>query len=326
MKNPISLADYLEDEVVPQSKAPEFYTLDSFDAIGMDQLRVEFMRISPSYAYVSGASGSQSSKIKKFQQCFASDSGEVGQSVSELRQRLSAIQKTHSEYGSIDKPVIDWYRAKGRYIFDNWTNRRNVKLLGISKHEDGKDLNNPAVMQEALRYIKLITTDADWPKTMLLAIPFDLPKNDAKRQTALLLDAYYDWVFQFKGLKYRQKKELAGVRERPDALVRKLKVLICKAFYPELPLWKIGLMANICPKKKEEFLNLDDARSKISLRPEIATLTSRALRQGQYIAEHAAMDSFPVPEKIAIPYCEWSDVKDRILRAYPKLKVPEYAA
>ena len=57
------------------------------------------------------------------------------------------------------------------------------------------------------------------------------------------------------------------------------------------------------------------------MRPEIATLTSRAIRQGQYIAEYAAMDVFPESKKISIPIYDWHEVRERVLCAYPELTV-----
>lgn len=322
LQNLTSLADYLGDAEGAPSSAPEFYDLDSFNAIDMDYLRIEFMRISPSYAFVSSASGTAASKLKQFKQGFEGNTG-LSMLEDDLKVRYTAVQKAFKDYGNIDGDIVDWYRKQGRNVFDNWTNRRDVKFLGITNYKEGRNLSDPVVMEQIFQYIKEIASDSALRKTMLLAVPFDLPKAIAMKHLTTLMDAYYDWVFKIDDAKYRQRKQLAGLRERPDALVRKLKVLICKAFNPSMPLWQIGLLANVSYTHGQNYVKKGTTASeKISMHPEIATLTSRALRQGQYLAEHAAMDIFPLSTKLAIPNYDWEKVKARIQLAYPKLKVP----
>jgi hypothetical protein len=253
----------------------------------------------------------------------AKSGNEVRQSTDEvIRARFKGIETVYKEYGDINTSIFDWYRNIGRHIFDNWENRRDVQFLGVLNGVDEKDQSNLKIKKRTQQYIEMISGDGERPKTMLLAIPFDLPKSIALKHVQTLIDAHYDWILEIEDIEYRKKKPLASKRERPDALIRKLKVLICKAFHPNMPLWKIGLISGI--SSKHDYRMSDKKLSddeKIALRPEIATLTSRALRQGQYIAEHAALDSFPVTDKIKIPIYEWDVVKARILLAYPKLKV-----
>lgn len=319
-----SLAAYLNDPEELAGSPPVFRSLESFEEIGMDQLRVDFMRVSPSYACVERATGKSTSKFKLFCQQFDErDSKAFGQDqVDALKVRLKAIEKATKEYGCINMPIFDWYMERGRNIFDNWANRRDVKLLGITHYPEGRDLSDQVVLNETFEFIKSIALSQEWPKTMLLAIPFDLPKKIARQHVLTLLDAYYDWVLKIDDIEYRQRKKLAAQRERPDALVRKLKVMFCKAFHPELPLWMIGLMANVSPSHDNRMKARGITKQeKIAMRPEIATLTSRAIRQGQYIAEYAAMDVFPESKKISIPIYDWHEVRERVLLAYPELTV-----
>ena len=91
-----------------------------------------------------------------------------------------------------------------------------------------------------------------------------------------------------------------------------------------MPLWQIGLLANISPLHESRYVVKGLTESERStMRPEIATLTSRAIRQGLYIAEHAAMDKFPVLEKISLPNYDWNEVKNRLKILYPFLSVSE---
>ena len=326
--NRISLTDYISAPEDWLGKQPEFYALKDFDALDMDYLRVEFMRISPSYALICDEAAAKASKLAQFRAIFSASNvvevrGVKGQLPSEfIKSHYKAVQEAFKEYEDINTSIFDWYRNIGRYIFDNWTNRRDVKFLGITNCPESKNLSNPNIRQEAIQYINEIALDEACPKTLLLTVPFDLPKAIALKHVQTLIEAHYDWVLNVMDTEYRQKKPLASKRERPDALVRKLKVLICKAFHPDMPLWKIGLLAGVSPKHE---LRMQDAKLsndyKISLRPEIATLTSRALRQGQYIAEHAATDTFPVSVAIQIPNYDWDALKARILLAYPNLSV-----
>lgn len=319
-----ALSDYMEEAAGSLGKPHEFNTLESFDQIDMDQLRMEFMRVSPSYAFVSRLTGTSAAQVKKFKQLFQPDQTVLTVDNEKLKERLNALKRTFSEYGSIDMPVLDWYERRGRYIFDSWLTRRDVKFLGISNSTETQNLSDPVVLGEAIEYINEIAKDSTLPKTLVLAVPLDLPKAIALRHVRVLIEAHYDWVLKLPPQKYRQKKKLAGVRERPDALIRKLKVLICKAFHPDMPLWKIGLLAKVSSTHDDDWRSSRTSKNdKIASRPEIATLVSRALRQGQYIAEHAAMDMFPVSEKIAIPECDWDAIRHRFLLAYPNLKVSE---
>lgn len=317
-----NLADYLtEGLMVPE---PAFYDLESFDDIDMDHLRVAFMAISPAYACVDGLKR-RAAVGKEFINLFLSSTKEVALiSDTELAKRFIAIKETHKEYGSYNIPIGDWYKSKGRHIFDNWTNRHDVSLIGVTHLEGEKNLSDPIELDKALEFISSIASNKDIPQTMVISIPFDIPKTLAIKNVNILISAYYDWVLKIKDVEYRKRKPLAGQRERPNALIRKFKALICKAFHPEMPLWQIGLLANISPLHESRYVVKGLTESeRNTMRPEIATLTSRAIRQGLYIAEHAAMDKFPVLEKISLPNYDWNEVKNRLKILYPFLSVSE---
>ena len=185
-------------------------------------------------------------------------------------------------------------------------------------------MSDPVELGKALKFISSIANDKDWPQTMVISVPFDVPKSMALKNIRILLTAYYDWVLKIKDVQYRTRKVLAGKRERPDALIRKLKAMICKAYHPDMPLWQIGLLANVSPLHESRYVvkGLSEAERN-TMRPEIATLTSRAIRQGMYLAEHAAMDKFPVTDKISVPAYDWNAVRDRLKILYPSLRVDD---
>lgn len=334
-----SVSMYLDSEADDWFKPPRFRVLSDFDAADMDQLRVEFMRISPSYSYIGAAH--QKGKAKPTFEGFAdlysrnietikhrgllkAKSSKLTQADSKhLAKVFESVLNTYREYKDIHRPYFDWYTEIGRYVFDNYTNRQDVKLVGISKHDDDPmDLSRPEVMRDAKNYLEKIVSDRGSPKTLVLAIPMDLPKKTALKHTKILIDSYYDWVVEVKDTDYRKRKMLATKRERPDALAKKLKLLVCKAFHPELTLWQLGEMAGVSDAYRYKKLDQTQNRPSESLmRTELASLTNRALRTAQYIAEHAATDQFPVQKKVLTPYYDWEEVKSNILKAHPHLNV-----
>ena len=222
----VALPDYLDETARLLGQPPEIDRLESFDLIDIDQLRIEFMRVSPSYAFMTSLGGTSGGQARKFKKLFEAAEPTYALDKEKFNDRLNALKAAFKEYGSINVPVPDWYKFRGRYIFDNWSNRRDVAFLGVSNSSETKNLSDPSVLNEAAEYINQIAQDASLPKTLLLAVPLDLPKAIALRHVKVLIDAHYDWILKLPPQHYRQKKKLAGVRERPDALARKLKVLI----------------------------------------------------------------------------------------------------
>ena len=232
------------------------------------------------------------------------------------------MQNTHAEYGDIHRRYFDWYADRGRHIFDNWTNREDVKFLGVSNHPGISNLSDPKVMSEARQYIEMIANNQTWPKTLLMAIPTSLPKKLAIEHATLLIQLHYDMIVKVQGAEYRKRKTLAAKRERPDALVKKLKLLICKAFYPKRTLWQIGEMVEFSNSYRDK--KLDQTKDKPNaglMKSELAAHVNRAIRAAQYIAEHASVDNFPVQAKVITPYYDWDDIKAKILKAHPHLSL-----
>lgn len=335
-----SVATYLDvDGRSYWRNPPEIESIDDFDRIDLDQLRVEFMRISPSYALrcqLASARLNEENKRKKifslYQNAFATAKFrglESFYSADRTRVHFEKFQKTYEhldqtyqEYGNILVPYSDWYLRTGKNVFDNWTNRRDVKFIGVMNLSGPTHPTNSQIKTRLQNYVAEISSKKEWPPTMFLGIPFDLPKQTAMKHIRTLLDSYYDFMSPIKDQKYRTKKFIEGERERPDALSRRLKMLVCKAFYPDAQLWKLGLVAGV---SKAHMLRFYDATTSAdefrTLRPQLAALANRAIRNGQYIAEHASFDSFPVQTKVVTPFYDWDAIRERIKQAHPHLKI-----
>lgn len=336
-----SVATYLDiDGHSYWQKPPEIKSIDDFDLIDIDQLRVEFMRVSPSYALRCQLAlsrqtdeikskrifdlyqrASETAKFRGLDSLFSSDRNRL--QFEKFQKTYARIDHTYQEYGNVLIPYSDWYLKTGRKVFDNWTNRRDVKFFGTFNYQtsDG-DLDNKQIRKNITKYLDEMADTKDWPPTMLLSIPLDLPKSVALKNLKILLNAHYDFVVPIKNQTYRKKKLIEGERERPDALSRRLKMLICKAFYPDAQLWKLGLMAGVSKAHMIRFYDASTSTEEFrNLRPQLAALANRAIRTGQYIAEHASFDLFPSHKKVVTPFYDWELIKQRILAAHPNLKI-----
>lgn len=336
-----SVATYLDiDGRSYLQKPPEIKSIDDFDLIDIDQLRVEFMRISPSYALRCQLassrqpdeinrkriadlyqSASETAQFRGLESLFGSDRNRL--QFQKFKKTHARLDQTYQEYGNVLIPYSDWYLKTGKRIFDNWTNRRDVKFFGtLNFQTSANDPDNKKIKKSINSYVDEITNLKHYPPTMLVSIPLDLPKPLALKNLRILLDAYYDTVVPIKNQSYRKKKSIEGERERPDALSRRLKMLICKAFYPDAQLWKLGLVAGVSKAHMIRFYDASTSAEEFrKLRPQLAALANRAIRTGQYIAEHASFDLFPVQKKVVTPFYDWDLIKQRILAAHPNLKI-----
>jgi hypothetical protein len=337
-----SISNYLGQDSSPFLKPPQFTKLSDFDTADMDQLRIELLRISPSFAFFDDLAGLKSKRISKKDRFlrlyleaanattpsrgFKSTRSQeaINANKNQLLETYDSISRTRKEYGCIHRPLIEWYEEVGRHLFDNWTNRPGLKFFGALNFEYDGNATNSEIRSKVVTYIDAATSDEHWPPTLLMALRTDMPKPMARKHLMTVLDLYYDFLIQPSDTQYRKRKQLVGKRERPDSISRKLKVLICKAFQPDMPLWMIGLKAGLSYKHLEAFLDKTKTKSDLSIsRTTLAALTNRAIRSGQYIAEHASVDSFPNDRAVLTPDYDWDLVKQRILLAHPHLQVAD---
>lgn len=337
-----SISIYLDQDAPPYLKPPLFTKLSDFDTADMDQLRIELMRISPSFAFFDGLAGSHSkraSKIDRFFQLYLeaanlptqtrgfkstrADEARTADKKS-LAMTYESISKVRKEFGNIHRPLFDWYSEIGRHLFDNWTNRPGLKFFGAMNCNIPGNASNKEIQSNVMSYIDAVGSDKNWPPTLVMALRTDMPKAMARKHLLIVLNTYYDFLIRPADTLYRQRKQLEGKRERPDSISRKLKVLICKAFQPNMPLWMIGLKAGISYQHLKTFSDKTKSKSELSAaRISLAALTNRALRSAQYIAENASVDSFPVDTPVLTPHYDWDAVKQRILLAHPRLIVSD---
>ena len=114
----------------------------------------------------------------------------------------------------------------------------------------------------------------------------------------------------------------SGERINLNALRRKLHLLHCKIYFPELPLWELALKAGIS-KRYQDLNAVNKKHGKSFTQDDIDILNiivSRALANAQYICENAVRDKFPSMEKVLTPKYDWKLLKSRVRKAWPNLE------
>jgi hypothetical protein len=186
--------------------------------------------------------------------------------------------------------------------------------------DDEKDEDfEPLFYKPYEQYLTKIRAAEGNPTSLILGLPLGMPKADLLRQISKLID-YAKVPLVTKSA--RASKALAAKRLRSEPLFIQLRILMAKAQYPDMQLWKVGLWAKVSAKHaktldlKESKKKFEDADSKEHL----AILTSRAFKNAKQVAENAARGSFPSSKPVKLPNYDFDDIYTRIRTHYKTLK------
>ena len=288
---------------------------------GYIMLMVEFLRISPSYEL---ASKIRSKGLDKKTQ---------NKLITQLYQaegtKLSAIDKqavitefqsvlaTYDEIGDIATMTFDaWWQARGIHIYGTPYNKPLVKQIARIEKDEAFE---PLFYKPYEQYLTKVRASEGNPTSLILGLPLGMPKADLLRQVSKLID-HAKVPLATKSA--RASKALAAKRLRSEPLFIQLRILMAKAQYPDMQLWKIGLWAKVSAKHaktldlKESKKKFEDADSKEHL----AILTSRAFKNAKQVAENAARGSFPSSKAIRLPNYDFDDIYTRLRTHYKTLK------
>lgn len=288
---------------------------------GYIMLMVEFLRISPSYELA------RQIRFKGL------DKKTQNKLITELYEakdkKLSAIDKqmvlnefqsvlaTYDEIGDISTMTFDdWWQARGIYIYGTPFSKPLVKQIArIEKDEDFE----PLLYKPYEQYLTKIRSSEGNPTSLILGLPLGMPKADLLRQISKLIDTAKVPLVTKSA---RASKALAAKRLRSEPLFIQLRILMAKAQYPDMQLWKVGLWAKVSAKHaktldlKESKKKFEDADSKEHL----AILTSRAFKNAKQVAENAARGSFPSSKAVKLPHYDFEDIYSRLRMHYKTLK------
>ena len=284
-------------------------------------LMVEFLRISPSYELarqIRSQGLDKKTQNKLITQLYEIDGKKL--SASDKQTVLSEFQSVlanYDEIGDISTMTFDdWWQARGIYIYGTPFSKPLVKqITRIEKDEDFE----PFFYKPYEQYLTKIRASEGNPTSLILGLPLGMPKADLLRQISkLIANAKVPLVTKSA----RASKALAAKRLRSEPLFIQLRILMAKAQYPDMQLWKVGLWAKVSAKHaktldlKESKKKFEDADSKEHL----AILTSRAFKNAKQVAENAARGSFPSSKPVNLPHYDFDDIYTRLRAHYKTLK------
>lgn len=288
---------------------------------GYVMLMVEFLRISPSYEL---ARQIRIKNIdKKTQTKLIAELYEIDDKKLTAADKQSVIKnfelvlKTYDEYGDVSTISFDqWWDTKGIYIYGSpYSKPKVAQIARIEKDEQFESL----FIKNYEKYLTDTRQSEGNPISLVLGVPLGMPKRYLLRQISLLIDrAKVPLPTKSK----RASKPLAAKRLRSEPLFIQLRLLLAKAQYPDMPLWKLGLWAKVSAKHaktldlKESKKKFEDADSKEHL----AILTSRAYKKARQVTENAAMGSFPSSKPVRLPNFDFDDIYKRLQKYYKTLK------
>jgi hypothetical protein len=284
-------------------------------------LMVEFLRISPSYelARQIRAKGLDKKTQNKLITQLYEPEGKTLSAIDKqfVINEFQSVLATYDEIGDIATMTFDyWWHARGIYIYGTPYSKPLVKqITRIEKDEDFE----PLFYKPYEQYLTKIRSLEGNPTSLILGLPLGMPKADLLRQISKLIDhAKVPLVTKSA----RASKALAAKRLRSEPLFIQLRILMAKAQYPDMQLWKVGLWAKVSAKHaktldlKESKKKFEDADSKEHL----AILTSRAFKNAKQVAENAARGSFPSSKAVRLPIYDFEDIYTRLKAHYKTLK------
>lgn len=287
---------------------------------GYVMLMVEFLRISPSYALAHEirtkkiAPSKQAPLILKLYR--DTDKPLAKQAERDVISDFARVLSTYDEYGDIFQCSFEeWWANRGLAMYGSPHNKPIVKkIAGISQGE----LYEPLFGRALEQYFNKQRASEGNPPALLLAVPVAQPKRQLLAYISKLIDAE---AVPLPIKSQRAIKPLAAKRLRSAPLFIMLRILMARAQYPQLPLWRIGKHAGVSQKyaQTEITLNkkrLQDADAKIHL----SILTSRYLLKAKCVAEQAARGQFPSSAKLALPTFDQDAIFKRLQARYPQLK------
>lgn len=312
---------------------PATESLDFINEADIDQLRIEFMRISPSFSLASELANRQRSEkvvTGLISQLYTGNLDTAEQrgltkrtekltkaQEADLLQRFQKITATREQYGDIFREYSDWYLDVGHSMFDHVYSRHRVRSLGILKAPRIKN-GDANTFHHCTKFMKEVIESNEHPPIWMVGIPLGLPDREIIKQFRGSLE--FTRLITRVEIKKRIRKPFAAKRVWVKPIATKLKLLFCRAMYPEESLWRLGLRSNVsetyCSMLRDPKTQQRDIPN---IRKYLAALTNRALRSAQYMAEHASYDRFPNQEKILTPYYDWEQIRENITRSYPKL-------
>jgi hypothetical protein len=302
--------------------------ISEIDDLSYEQLRIEFMRMSPTYQFmtywadVPTYTGREFAKKIEKQPALNIKRGFYSKGttklsavqIKQLESMFDEVISAYGDYGDINKPYLTWWDEQGHLIFDTPSNKATVRDLGTL---DTSNLSS--TIAGVSNSMKSLANARDSRLHIVLSVPMFMTHKDAVTQVSNLLK---NNLLSLKN-QPRVRKQLHGIRHRDKPLLKKLKLMMFKCFYPDETMLQLGIRANISPYNETIISNktgLYTAEDIASAKRRIGLSASRALTTAEFIAERAARDKFPDPRRTVSLDFDWELNRKNLLKAWPALK------
>jgi hypothetical protein len=304
--------------------------------LSLEQLRVEFMRLSPTYELAERIEQEKPDGVEEIQTIFLffdqnyttlkrrniapeSEKRYDMAYIRSLRVELKKVREIYRQYGNINMPYEKWLiDGSSAANLLNEANHLHVTLL--SKYVKNRSKNYQRIPSIAEHSLAIRENPFLYPDSLYVQIPLYAPDREIIKSIKQLL------------LEHRDKKvnkestspaTFSGTRINLNALRKKLHLLHCKIHYPDEQLWELALRAGI--SKKYEHLRATYEKRKTQFSSSdidiLSVIASRALTDAQYICENAVRGVFPSMQKVITPSYDWKSIKKRLLKAWPNFQL-----
>jgi hypothetical protein len=187
-------------------------------------------------------------------------------------------------------------------LFNTWLNGNAIRYFGQPGRQPkvevigylGTSEDQQRVSQRALRNAERNWENEGGHPSRVLAIPDGLPFSEVVKQLKKLVkkSSQVAAVETMLGPKY----PLLGQRIRSDTYQGYLKVVRCRAEFPDWPLWMIGLKAELSRTYTHQLGAAEDVipsqRNEAALRS-LDVMVNRAIARVKLLSENAARGKFP---------------------------------
>lgn len=290
---------------------------------GYVMLMVEFLRISPSYALAHDIRTKKISPAKQaalILKLYTDGDKPLSKPAQQAAMKdFERVLATYDEYGDIFTCTFEaWWANRGLALYGSPHSKPLVKkIAGISKGETYEPLFGRALEH----YFDKQRASEGNPSALVLAIPLGLPKRQLLARISQLIDQE---AVPLPTKSQRALKPLAAKRLRSAPLFTMLRILMARAQYPLLPLWRIGKQVKVSKKYAQTEFTLDKKRVQdTDAKIHLSILTSRYLLKAKCVAEQAARGQFPSSAKLPLPDFDMDAVFKRLQARYPQLKKPK---
>ena len=306
--------------------------IDEITDVQAPELRLQFLRLSPSYnlavKLLSQRKKLTSSKVaEEVIQLYELPAHQLKKSKlfkgnqdrfnveqrAKLLEGFQAVMEVAKKYGDLNEE----YNGRLKRSSETYqaTPHNNFPFLGLVGvwGEHGQPKNR--FLSDLAKFSEWANSGQEYEPALVLLVPLRAPKAYVKKQVLAYLDEFRDPRTNYR---HPEQLPLKGRRIHSDAILKKLKLLICRYMYPNLALWEIALKLNLSQeytdRLKDQGELYEDDINRLNI------ITSRMLLQAKTLAEHAALGDFPLTKKIRIPKYDADKTIQRVRKIWPDLK------